>query len=353
MTPRRTWGLALLATLSGVLLLPACNRHKTAEANPIVPSIKVNRTKAPLGSALEITYTWTLEPGAKKPGQDYRALVHFVENGQTMLFEDDHVPVPPTSQWEPGKTYTYKRTRFVPVYPYIGEVEVRMGLYPFPGRGERPALKGDDKGFREYKVGTLELLPQTENIFPVFKEGWHNPETQPENPAVERTWTKKEALMSFKNPNFNKTAKSDVVVYLQADTCVKCFAQTPELTVTVGNNVGLRFPIESPEVFLKKVRVKAEDLGSDEWVDVRLAMNQSFVPKSLTPPLNNDDRELGLLVYHLYVVDAATSEGAENVVDAVRLAPAAPVAAAASAAAKAPAGKAPASKAQPAAAKKP
>jgi hypothetical protein len=342
---RRTWGLALLAALSGAFLLPGCNRRKAAEVNPIVPSIKVNRTKAPLGSALEITYSWTLEPGAKKPDQDYRALVHFVENGQTMLFEDDHAPVPPTSQWEPGKTYTYKRTRFVPVYPYIGEVEVRMGLYPFPGRGERPALKGDDKGFREYKVGTLELLPQTENIFPVFKEGWHNPETQPENPAVERTWTKKEALMSFKNPNFGKPAKTDVVVYLQADTCVKCFAQAPELTVTVGNNVGLRFPIESPEVFLKKIRVKAVDLGADEWVDVRLTMNQSFVPKALTPPLNNDDRELGLLVYHLYVVDATTAEGAENLVDAVALAPAAPAAGAAA--------KAPAVKAAPAAARKP
>jgi hypothetical protein len=39
-------------------------------------------------------------------------------------------------------------------------------------------------------------------------------------------------------------------------------------------------------------------------VDLRLAMNQSFVPKLLTPPLNNDDRELGLLVYHLYVGEA-------------------------------------------------
>ena len=60
MTLRRTWGLALLAALAGVLLLPACRGRKSAVVNPIVPSIKVNRTKAPLGSALEITYTWTV-----------------------------------------------------------------------------------------------------------------------------------------------------------------------------------------------------------------------------------------------------------------------------------------------------
>ena len=90
----------------------------------------------------------------------------------------------------------------------------------------------------------------------------------------------------------------------------------------VGKDVGLHFPIEGPEVFLKKIRVRAADLGTDEWVDLRLTMNQSFVPKNLNPPLNNDDRELGLNVYHLYVADAAQAGSPEGVVDAVALAPA-------------------------------
>jgi hypothetical protein len=318
MTFRRTWGLALVAALAGVVLLPACNRRKAADVNPIVPSIKFNRVKAPLGSALEITYTWTVEPGATKLDQNYWALVHFLDSHGVMLFSDDHQPEPPPSSWEAGKTYSYTRTRFVPMYPYVGEVEVRMGLYPHPGRGERPALKGEDRGFREYKVATIELLPQTENIFLVYKEGWHNPETHPDNPSVERTWTKKDALVSFKNP------KKDVIVYLEADTCVTCFATPPELTLTVGSNVGLRIPFQGPEVHLEKIRVKAADLGTDEWVDLRLSMNASFVPKNLTPPLNNDDRELGLNVYHLYVADAAAAGPVEGVADAVPLAPAAP-----------------------------
>jgi hypothetical protein len=191
-----------------------------------------------------------------------------------------------------------------------------MGLFPTQGRRERPALKGDDAGLREYRVGKLEFVPQTENIFVVYKDGWHNPETQAENPSVERTWTKKEALVSFKNP------KKDVIVYLEGDTCVKCFPQTPELTVSVGNDVGLRFPVESPEVYLKKIRVKAQDLGGEEWVDLRLKMNQSFVPKSLNPPMNDDDRELGSVVYHLYVVEADQVGAPEGVVDAMPLGPA-------------------------------
>ena len=53
-------------------------------------------------------------------------------------------------------------------------------------------------------------------------------------------------------------------------------------------------------------------------------MNQSFVPKNLTPPLNNDDRELGFNVYHLYVGDAEQAGSPEGVDDAIALAPAAP-----------------------------
>ncbi len=309
---RRPWGVALV-TLAGALAVAGCNRRKPAEVNPIEPSIKLNRERVPLGSAVEITYTWTLEPGAKKLGPEYRALVHFLDSHEVMLFEDDHVPVPPPAEWEPGKTYSYTRTKFIPIYPYVGECEIRMGLYP-PGRGERPALKGTDKGLREYTVKKIELLPQTENIFPVYKEGWHNPEAHPENPSVERTWTKKDALMSFKNP------KRDVIVYLEADTCVKCIKETPVLAVSVNNKVGIKMPIEDPNVFLKKIKVKAADLGPEDWVDLRLSMNQSFVPKQLTPPLNNDDRELGLLVYHLYVGETDQLGSPDEVVDAVPLA---------------------------------
>ncbi len=328
-------GRATLALLAVATIPAACKGRKPAEVNPIEPKISFNRTRVPLGSPLEITYTWTVDATARKLPQDYRALVHFLDSHEVMLFEDDHTPTPPPSQWEPGKTYTYTRTKFVPIYPYVGDVEVRMGLYPHPGRGERPALKGQDAGMREYKVSELELLPQTENIFVVYKDGWHNPEPHPENPAVERTWTKKDALVTFKNP------KKDVVVYLEADTSPKFFPQPPVLTVAVGAKAGLVLPIEGSDVFLKKIKVKAEDLGADEWVELRLLMNQSFVPKLLTPPLNTDDRELGLLKYQLYVgeADKLGPLTGKDVVDATPLPAGAvkPVAAAAKAATAKPA----------------
>ena len=83
--------LVLAVALVGGLALSACSRREPVEVNPIVPSIEVNRERAPLGSALEITYTWTLEPEAKPLDQDYRAMVHFLDSHEVMLFEDDHL----------------------------------------------------------------------------------------------------------------------------------------------------------------------------------------------------------------------------------------------------------------------
>lgn len=308
MVLRRPWQTVAVLGLVALAALPACRRRKAAEVNDIVPKIEVNRARAPLGSAIEVTYTWQLEPTAKKLAQDHRAFVHFLDSHRVMLFEDDHVPVPPVGQWEPGKTYSYTRTKFIPIYPYVGDVEIRVGLEPV-ARGERVALKAEDAGLREYRVGKMELLPQTENIFLVYKEGWHNPESSAQNPSLERTWTKKDALVSFKNP------KKDVVILLEADTNSKAFSQPPVLTVAVGNKTGLVVPIENSDVFLKKIRVKAADLGQEEWVDLRLSMNQSFIPKEKGVN-STDDRELGLMVYHLYVGEADKLGTVPDVVDA-------------------------------------
>ncbi len=276
---RSGWRI-LVAVAAFLALIPAfnaCRRRKTADVNAIVPSFSVNRPRAPLGSAVEITYNWSVEPSAKKLGKDYKALVHFLDAHGVMLFDDDHMPTPPTTAWEPGKSYGYTQTKFIPIYPYVGPSEIRMGLYR---DRERVALKGEDAGMQEYKIGH------------------------------EVTWTKKDALVSFKNP------KKDVIIYLEADTNSKAFHAPPVLTIAVAGKVGLVVPIESSEVFLKKIRVKAADLGSDEWVDLRLSMNQSFVPK-LKGVNATDDRELGLLVYHLYVGEADKLGSVPGVVDAV------------------------------------
>jgi hypothetical protein len=288
--------LGTLAAIAGVAaaLVPACRRPRE-DAYPIRPTVSINLPRAPLGSALEVTYAWEVGADARPLPPGTQAFAHFLDSRGAVLFTDDHLPVPAPDQWSAGRTYRYRRTVFVPVIPYVGEARVVVGLYP--AGGKRLALAGEDVRRRAYRAGAIEVVPQTESIFLVYKDGWHDPEVDPENPSFERTWVAQEALVSFKNP------RTGVVVYLQADTCLPCFPKAPSLTVSAGT-AAATFPLESSEPVLRKLRARAADLGTGEWVDLRLRTSDAFVPSRMTPPMNDDTRQLALGVYHLSVARA-------------------------------------------------
>ena len=86
----------------------------------------------------------------------------------------------PTTQWKPGQTVEYTRTVFVPIYPYVGEATIQIGLYSTANQKRLP-LAGEDAGQHAYKVAKLQLQPQTENVFTVFKDGWHPAEVAEHN----------------------------------------------------------------------------------------------------------------------------------------------------------------------------
>ena len=69
------------------------------------------------------------------------------------MFADDHAPPQPTGSWRPGQEIEYDRRMIVPVYPYIGEVTVAVGLYSLQD-GDRLPLEGTHLGERVYQVGT-------------------------------------------------------------------------------------------------------------------------------------------------------------------------------------------------------
>jgi hypothetical protein len=314
MSTMRSYRALLIVT--PLLLVLGCNRRGAVPANDITATFKANRMNAPLDSAIEVTYTWTTGPEFKKIEGDYRSLVHFVDQGKVLLFTDDHAPTPAPSQWEPNKTYSYTRTVFVPVVTYIGDATVTMGLYP-NGRGERIPLKGEDFGLREYVVGKMQFLAQVENVRVYYKEGWHNPDAGP-NPMVETTWTKKEAVLSFKNP------KKPIIVYLQFDApySEKNYPTgPPTLTLTAQGKSGITHTFTNGELIEKKVRFKAEDLGTEDTVELKFSMDQTIVPKNISSS-STDDRELGVRLYDVFVGVEDELGTVPNVIDAAPITPA-------------------------------
>lgn len=286
------WAKFAFVGLLGGAALTACGDNEAAVRRPITPSVELGRPRAPVGSPIEITYRFEVGADSEPVPLDYDVFVHFLDSHEALLFTDDHMPPEPTTAWMPGASVEYTRTLFIPLYPYLGTATVKLGLY-VPETGERLGLEGTDDGNLAYQVGQIQLLDQKENIFLVYKEGWHQLESSHENPSIEWSWTKKEAVCSFRNP------KKESVLYLEADTNVKAFDEPQQVTILLGGTEISSFTVEDRDPFLEKITIPASALGDDDWVDLRIVNSQTFVPGE--KGLDNDTRKLGLRVYHLYV----------------------------------------------------
>jgi hypothetical protein len=287
--PTLSAGAALLVIAGS---LAAC-RHKESPAPPVAtPSVTLNHDKAPLGSPIEITYKFVVANDAHFD-QDYRVMSHIVDADDQMMWDDDHLPPVPTTQWKPGQTIEYTRTVFVHVYPYVGEAAIQVGLYSGTTQKRLP-LAGEDVGQRAYKVARLQLQPQTENVYTVYKAGWNNAETAEHNTAIEWTWTKKDATLDFKNP------KKDCVFYLDVDQPGKAFDEQ-HVQVSLNGTMVNDFVLKPGERLLKKIPLTMAQLGNDDTAELQISVDKTFVPALLPASNSKDPRELGVRVFHAFV----------------------------------------------------
>ena len=228
------------------------------------------------------------------PSSAQRVFVHIVDADEELMWTDDHQPPTPTSDWKPGQTVEYSRTMFVPMYPYVGAAKVILGVYD-TSTNVRLKLGNTDRGDRSYQVGEFELLPQTENVYLVFKDGWHPAEVAPENPAIEWKWTRKEATVAFRNP------RKDSTFILQMDNPARAAAAASEVELRLGDQSLGVVPVSADDAPVRKVPITAAQLGSADMVEIRFVANRTFVPALEAGTKSNDTRELGVRVFHAFV----------------------------------------------------
>lgn len=273
----------------------ACRRAQKPEPGVATPAVTLGKPKVPLGSPVDITYTFTVAADAPAFTENYRVFVGFVDPDNQLMWTDDHNPPVPTTAWKPNQTITYTRTMFVPVYPYVGDAQVHMGLYSTRTQ-KRVSLVGKDAGMRAYDVARLQLQPQTENLFTSFKSGWHQAEVPEHNSLVEWHWTKKNAVLEFKNP------KRDATLYLEADNPGDVFAEPQQVQLVIGGHTVQEFTVQpKSDAVLRKIPLTAGQLGSDDMVDLEINVDKTFVPALLNVSNARDQRELGVRVFHAFV----------------------------------------------------
>lgn len=265
-------------------LAAGCSEKSVEEPAVATPTVTLSHDRVPIGSPLTLTYKFEMAPDAKIDG-DYTVFMHVLDPEGVQLWTDDHQPPRPTSTWKPGEVVEYQRHIFVPNYPYIGKAEIRVGLY----RGDhRLTLSGNEAIRKEYVVSSFELLPQSENVFLIYKEGWHPSEVAADNAAIEWQWTEKVATISFRNP------QKDVLFHLEADARPDLFTPPQQVTIRTGDQVVASFAADFRDRKRQTFPITAAQLGTGEMSELVIEVDRTFSPPG-------DDRELGLRVFHAFV----------------------------------------------------
>jgi hypothetical protein len=269
------------------LTLAGCGGKQATESAVATPTLTFSKDRVPIGSAVTLTYKFAVAPNASFD-KDYWVFVHVLDPDGEQMWTDDHQPPKPTTQWKAGETVEYKRTIFVPNYPYIGQAIVRLGLYDLAS-GKRQVLNAPEASRREYIVAKVQILASAENIYVIYGSDLHQGESDQKNPQSEWTWTKKTGSFSFKNP------KKDVTLYLQYDARPDLFTPPQEATIKIGDQEVGRFTADSKLPKLVTVPLTAAQLGTGDTVGLVIEVDRTFKPGGVDP------RELGIRIFHVYV----------------------------------------------------
>lgn len=276
------------------MTLAACSKAEDTTPPAATMQVTLSRPKVALGSPVEVTYKFTVAQNAPSLGQR-RVFVHFLDADEELMWTDDHDPPTPTSEWKPGQTIEYTRTMFIPSYPYVGAATVAAGMYT-PGTNDRLKFSNEDRGDRSYKVVDFELLPQTENIFVIFKDGWHPAEVITEGAGrTEWQWTKKDATIAFRNP------KRDVTLVLQVDNPATGPNAAQQVTAQIGDQVVATIPLSAGNPPVLKFPITAAQLGTGDMVELKFTADKTFVPALDASMKSGDPRELGARFFHVFV----------------------------------------------------
>ena len=286
----RIWSAILLTTLAA-----ACAR--VDDAPPVAtPSLTLNQRDAPIGSPMELTYRFAVAADAPAFAEDYWVFVHFIDSNGELMWTDDHQPPTPTRAWTPGATVEYQRTMFIPKFPYVGDARVEMGLFS-PASGERLPLAGETDGQRAYRVAAFTMRLQTDNLFVIFRDGWHDAEIGGDGSGREWQWSRKQATLAFRNPG------RDVRFYLEADQPgTAAFSEPQRVELRIGDAVVDAFsvPVGGASV-IRRVDIPASRLGAAETVEMIVSVDRTFVPAEVPILKSSDPRELGLRVFRAFV----------------------------------------------------
>ena len=274
--------------LFAVYLPAACGSDDTGP--PVaIPGLRLDRERVPLGGPLQMTYSFTPTPEIGELSRPYRVSVQFLDADGTVMFNDDHDPPVPTTDWQPGQLVIYERLMFIPMYPYVGDAFIKLGLYT-PGTGDWAPLARSRIG-AVGAVAAVKLAPPPRS-WPMLQEGWHGFERAD---GREWRWTSGEATVTFRNP------RQDARLYLEIQGRPNLFEPAQRVDLVLGDRTVESVVIAEPGVVLHTLELGAMDFGDRDTTEWTIRVDPTFVPAELPGSDSGDTRRLGVRVYHVFI----------------------------------------------------
>jgi hypothetical protein len=139
------------------------------------------------------------------------------------------------------------------------------------------------------------MLPQTDNLFTVFKDGWHPSETAVHDQSLEWQWTRDRATLAFKNP------KKDALFYFDVDSPGKELHGPQQVSINLGGQTVKTLTIQPDVRDLYKIELPGSLMGEGDLAELQIVVDQTFVPAVVTHGVSKDPRELGVRVFHAFI----------------------------------------------------
>ncbi|MBM3297626.1 MAG: hypothetical protein FJY83_08505 [Candidatus Aminicenantes bacterium] len=281
--------VAAVALAAVLLISLSCSRPNQVQGL----ELKVKFSESPLSDNLfvDMTYEWQTGADMTKMDKDHNVYVHFWHK-DNMLFQDDHLPAVPTSQWAPGQVHTYTRRIYIPAFidefdpRFTGSEDMRLsvGFYsPLDRTGKTKAevLKTAIKVFPP-PPGTPEII---------YESGWYDLEINPETILKQWRWTTKEARCVVDNP------RREAMLVVRGGMNLDLLREQKAI-IKINDRVLDEF--STPDgIFEKFYTVPKEIMGDRDEFYLIITTDKTFVPSRDVPP-SKDERELGLQISFLY-----------------------------------------------------
>jgi hypothetical protein len=279
-----------------VNLFIACQKHSdTPESIPddaIIKDLSVAVSKLPdvvYGNSLhKIEYSWTFDTNSA-PENDLMVKVHFVNDDDRVVFQDDH-RLPNQSRQR-----KYIRNILVPLIPRPQNIRMLVGVYhpDMPNRYFIPDGAGNYKNKVEtqtFKVTPPLYLDDLPEARVNFGEGWYQKEYGP-NHLDSWRWISNKAHCLLKG------ADRDLVLFIHGWVPEDVYDEPIELSLYLaGNSIGEYTELMSD--FIIRLQITPEQILPNETEELVIQTNKSFQPAQLGN--SHDTRDLSVMIKQFY-----------------------------------------------------